>query len=399
MPELGSEMRLHEYQAKRILSQFGVPVPRGQVATSVSEVRQIAEELGARVVLKAQVLTGGRGRGGGIRLANDVSEAEQIASQMFGMEVNGYIASRLLVDEAVEIEQEVYLAITANGLGYDDRSLGQPAIVASGRGGFEIVDLARGAPEVYVREIDPLLGLRQYQARELAYNVGLGREPSQQFVSAAMGLWNAFWAEDATLVEANPLVVCSNGELVSLNARMTIDDDALFRHPELSDLRDESQETATERLARRHGIHYVRLGGRVGCLSNGAGLAMATMDLLRLHGVKAGSFIDIGMGAQPAKMIVGLRLALNGSASAVLVNIFGGLTRCDEVARGILAAYGELDISIPMVVRLEGTNKQAGLALLAQKPAERGRGRLYTAESLVDAVQQVAAAMQPEGAQ
>ncbi len=393
-------MRLHEYQAKRILSQFGVPVPRGQVATSVSEVRQIAERLGTRVVLKAQVLTGGRGRGGGIRLANDVSEAERIASHMFGMEVNGYIASKLLVDEAVEIEQEIHLAITVNGLGYGYHSPGQPAIVASARGGFEISDLAQGAPEAAcVRAIDPLLGLREYQARELAYHVGLGREQSQQFVSAAMGLWNAFWAEDATLVEANPLVVCPNGELVSLNARMTIDDNALFRHPELSDLRDESQETATERLARRHGIHYVRLGGKVGCLSNGAGLAMATMDLLRLHGVRAGSFIDIGIGAQTAKVIVGLRLALNGSASAVLVNIFGGLTRCDEMARGILAAYEELDLSIPLVVRLEGTNKEAGVALLEQNPGRHGQARLYTSESLVDAVQQVAALMQANGGQ
>jgi succinyl-CoA synthetase beta subunit len=180
---------------------------------------------------------------------------------------------------------------------------------------------------------------------------------------------------------------------------MTIDDDALFRHPELSDLRDENQETATERLARRHGIHYVRLGGKVGCLSNGAGLAMATMDLLRLHGVRAGSFIDIGIGAQTAKVVVGLRLALNGSTTAVLVNIFGGLTHCDEVARGILAAYEELDLSIPLVVRLEGTNKEAGMALLEQQSGRQGQARLHTAESLVDAVQQVAAVMQANGGQ
>jgi len=391
-------MRLHEYQAKRILSQVGISVPRGQVATSVSEVRQIAEWLGTRVVLKAQVLTGGRGRGGGIRLAHDAAEAERIASQMFGMEVNGYIASRLLVDEAVDIEQEIYLAITINGLGNVYHSPAQPAIVTSSRGGFEISDLAQGEPEgVYVREIDPLLGLREYQARELAYEVGLGREQSRQFVSTAMGLWNVSWGNDATLVEANPLVVCPNGELVSLNARMTIDDDALFRHPNLSDLRDESQETAAERLARRHGICYVRLGGNVGCLSNGAGLAMATMDALRLRGIKAASFVDVGVGAQAAKVMVGLRLALNGSVGAALVNILGGVARCDEVAAGILGAYEELDLSIPIVVRLEGMHKQAAYAALAEIPRQHEHARLYMAESLADAVQQVAALVQPNG--
>ena len=391
-------VRLHEYQAKRILSRSGVPVPRGRVAASVDEVRRIADWLGKRVVLKAQVLTGGRGRAGGIRLANDAGEAERLAGQMFGMDIHGYVASKVLVDEAIDVEQEIYLGITIDRMGYTHRGAAQAVIVASATGGLEISEVAHDTPErVYRIPIDPLLGLRVYQIRELAYEIGLGREQTHKFVPVATGLWRAFRDCDATLVEANPLVVRPDGNLVSLNAKMVIDDNALFRHRDLSDMRDESQETEAERLARRHGIHYVRLGGRVGCLSNGSGLAMATMDLLRLRGVRAANFVDIGVGAQAAadglhpKVILGLRLALTNSIRAVLVSIFGGVTRCDEVARGILAAHDEMAFDVPLVVRLEGTNKQAGRALLAEAASTRGRARVYLAESLADAVEQVVA--------
>lgn len=394
-------MQLHEYEAKRILSQVGVPVPRGRVAASVDEVRQIADWLGKRVVLKAQVLTGGRGRAGGIRLASDADEAEALAGQMFGMDIHGYVASKILVDEAIEVEQEIYLGVTV------DRSAAQPVVVASAEGGIEISEVAHDRPEqVYRIPIDPLLGLRVYQVRELAYDIGLNRELVPRFVPAALGLWQAFKRCEATLVEANPLVVSPGGELFSLNARMLVDDCALFRHPDLSDMWDESQETASERLARRHGINYVRLGGEVGCLSNGAGLAMTTLDLLRLHGVKAANFVDIGISAQAEangaqvslathpKVITGLRLAMAHSARVVLVNIFGGVTRCEEVARGILAAYDELDLDVPLVVRLEGTNREVGYKLLSEASAVHRQAEIHVARSLVDAVTQVAALVQ-----
>jgi len=345
----------------------------------VDEVRQIADQLGKRVVLKAQVLTGGRGRAGGIRLANSPAEAEQLARRMFGMDINGYVASKVLIDEAVEFEQQVYLGIAI------DRDTAQPVIVASAHGRADASGTGQdGSEHAHRIPIDPLLGLRRYQVRELMYGTGLGRE-QLDFVPTALGLYQAFSECDATLVEANPLVICPDGALVSLNAKMVIDDNALFRHHDLSELRDESQEGAAEQLARRHGIHYVRLGGHVGCLSNGAGLAMATMDFLRLHGVKAANFVDIGVGAQEDKVIAGLRLAVSTPVKAVLVNIFGGVTCCDDVARGILGAYDHMPLRVPMVVRLEGTNQDAGLTILTSLPG------VHVASSFTDAVEQVAA--------
>jgi succinyl-CoA synthetase beta subunit len=377
-------MRLHEYQAKRILSRFGVPVPRGEVATSVGEVRQISDELGERVVLKAQVLTGGRGRAGGVRLANEPEEAERLAGQMFGMDIHGFVASKVLVDEAIDVEREIYLGISIGRMEEPRPGGAQPVIVASAAGGAELSEIAHQTPEhIYRRSIDPLLGLRVYQARELAYDIGLGREQSEKFVSVAVGLWRAFSECDATLVEANPLVLSPDGDLISLNSKVIVDDSALYRHRDLLDLRDESQETRAERLARRYGIDYVRLGGHVGCLSNGAGLAMATMDLLRLHGVKAANFVDLGAGAQAAKVVVGLRLALTNSIHAVLVNVFAALTQCDEIARGILAARSDIPIAVPVVVRLEGTNAPEGRALLAEC------ANVHLTESMADAVEQV----------
>jgi len=384
-------MRLHEYQAKRILSRFGVPVPRGRVASSLSEVRQTMEWLGARAVLKAQVLTGGRGRAGGIRLANDARAAEDVAARMFGMEIHGYTASRILVDEAIEIDQEIYVAVTIDRTGHvaGVEGTGWPIVVASATGGVEIDSVASEAPEQVLRfPVDPLLGLRAYQVRALAYEIGLGREQARRFVSVAQGLWRAFATYEATLVEANPLVVTPAGEMYSLNVRMIVDDNALFRHAELRDMRDESQETAAERLARRYGVHYVRLGGHVGCVSNGAGLAMATLDLLRTHGVKAANFVDIGVAASPERVWAGLRLALSNSIRAVLINVFGGVTRCDRVARDILAAADVVPGGVPVVVRMEGTNCREGRDLLEQGAAEQGL-RLYLAGTAEDAVRQV----------
>ena len=383
-------MRLHEYQAKRILSRYGVPVPAGHIATSVAEVRRVAAHLGKRVVLKAQVLTGGRGRAGGVRLAKDAVEAEQLAREMFGMDIHGYRASKVLVDEAIEVQRQVYLGITL------DRATAQPVIVASGEGGVEIAEVDREMPErVYRIQVDPLLGLRKYQIHELVYGIGLGREHSR-FISVALGLYQAFNDCDATLVEANPLVVGPNGSLVTLNARMVIDDNALFRHHDLLDMRDESQDTAPEQLARRHGISYVRLGGHVGCLFNGAGLAMATVDLMRSCGVRPANFVDLGEVAGVEKVVVGLRLALSNSVHALLVNLFCSVTHCTELAQGILKAWEDLDVRVPLVVRLEGANMRAGRDLLLSASNAGQGGHIDVVDSTREAVERVVALVQGE---
>lgn len=370
-------MRLHEYQAQRILTRYGVPIPRGKVAFSVEEVRQIAERLGKRVVLKAQVLTGGRGRAGGIRLADDAAEAERLAGHMFGMDINGYRVSKILVDEAIEIEQEVYLGLAI------DRSAARPVILASAEGGTKFAKVARDAPErVYRTTIDPLLGLRVYQVRELAYHIGLSRAQAEEFVSIALQLYRAFADNDALLAEINPLVICPGGDMVSLDARMIIDDNALFRRCGLIDLRDEGQETWAEQLARRYSINYVKLSGQVGCLANGAGLAMATMDLLRKYDIRPANFVDFGGGAGVEKVKVALRLAFADRPQVLLINVFGGVTCCDEVAQGILAARKESPLTAPLVVRLAGRNAQAGRALLA-------RSGFHMVDSSVEAVRQV----------
>ncbi len=381
-------MRLHEYQAKQIFAHYGVPSPRGEVAASVEEVYQIASHLGTRVVLKAQVLTGGRGRAGGIRLANDAEEAARLAAQMFGMDIHGYMTCRILVDEAIEVEREMYLGVVV------DRYAARPAVVASVEGGVERTAGGRSMPEQVHRVlVNPLLGLRAYQVRELAYHLGLGHELSE-FEQVAIGLYRAFVECDATLAEANPLVITPDGRVLNLNAQMTLDDYALFRHRDLRDLRDESQETPAERLARRHGIRYVRLGGEVGCVSNGAGLAMATMDVLRLHGIRAANFVDVGIGAREHKVVTGLRLALSDPVRAVLVNVFGAVTRCDEIAHGLVAAGQELKIEVPLVVRLEGTRCRAGRDVLASAATSLP---IHTVHSMADAVRLVAEIVQGSG--
>ena len=391
-------MRLHEYQAQHILKEYGVPIPRGKVAFSVEQVRQIAERLGKRVVLKAQVLTGGRGRAGGIRLADGAAEAERLAAHMFGMDIQGYVVSKILVDEAIAIEREIYLSVAI------DRRTAQPVLLASAEGGSAFARVARDTPErVHRMPIDPLLGLRAYQVHELAYRIGLNRQQIPAFTAIALRLYQAFVDNDALVAEINPLVIAEenvraeenaryaegNGEpggevrMVSLDARMIIDDDALFRHCTLSEMRDEGQETWAEQLARRHSIDYVKLSGQVGCLANGAGLAMATMDLLRMYDVRPASFVDFGGGAGAERVKVALRLALANQPQALLINVFGGVTRCDEVARGILSARETLSSTVPMAVRLAGRNAPAGQALLA-------RSGFYLADSSLQAVRWIA---------
>ena len=374
-------MKLQEYQAKQIFTRYGVPIPRGRVTTTAAEAKQIAEELGGKVVIKAQVLVGGRGKAGGIRLARSPKEAEEIATAILGMEVKGIPVQKILVDEGVSITKEIYLGII------NDRTTRRPVIMASSAGGVDIEEIAQHSPEKIIKiYIDPLLGLRDYQARDIAMGIDLTRSLWRPFIEIAKGLWRAYMESDATLAEINPLVINSEQKLIALDCKMLVDDNALFRHPELSEIRDMDNEAAAEIEARKYGLTYIQLDGYIGCLVNGAGLAMATMDMIKLSGGEPANFLDIGGGAGSEKVTAALRIILSDpKVKAILINIFGGITRCDEVARGILAAMAEIKPKVPMVIRLVGTNAEEGARLLSDAKG-------ITAETLVDAAQKVVAA-------
>lgn len=367
-------MKLHEYQSKRLFARYGVPIPQGDVANSPEEVRQIASRLGGRVVVKAQVLVGGRGKAGGIRVANDADEAKGLAEQILGMEIKGLPVDKVLVDEAADIQQEIYLGIVL------DRAARRPVMMASSEGGVEIEEVARTTPDKIAKAlIDPFLGLQDYQARNLAMSMGLGREHHRSFSKIARSLYDAYVSCDASLAEINPLVVTGGGQLLAVDGKMVLDDNALYRHPELAEMRDLSEEVPAEQQARKHGISYVKLDGEIGCMVNGAGLAMATMDIIKLAGGSPANFLDIGGGAKADKVAVALHIILSDpNVKAVLFNIFGGITRCDEVAKGILEALKEVPTDVPMVARLVGTNEGEGRALLAQ-------AEMQTASTLFEA--------------
>ena len=378
-------MKLHEYQSKRLFAQYGVPIPRGDVATTPDEARDIAARLGGRVVIKAQVLVGGRGKAGGIRLAKDPNEAGRVAGQILGMNIKGLTVKKVLVDEAADIAAEIYLGIVI------DRSKRRPVVMASSEGGVEIEEVARTKPERIVKiAIDPFLGLQQYQGRELAFGIGLPKDLSRDFVKIAEGLYSAFIGCDASLAEINPLVVTGAGNLLAVDGKILLDDNALFRHFELAEMRDADEDSPEEQEARRHGLSYVKLDGEIGCMVNGAGLAMATMDITKLYGGAPANFLDIGGGAQADKVAAALRIILSDpNVKAVLFNIFGGITRCDEVAKGILEALREVPTTVPMVARLVGTNEEEGRALLAS-------ANMMTAVTLAEAAQKAVAAARGE---
>ena len=290
-------MKLHEYQSKKIFEVNGVPIPRGRVANSASEVKQIAEELGGRVVVKSQVLVGGRGKAGGIRLAKTPSEAKDLATIILGMEIKGLPVRKLLVDEAVGIKHEIYLAVV------DDRASRSPVIIASEAGGIDIEEVAQETPEKIIKiMIDPLMGLQDFQARDIALGIDLPRPLWKNFVQILHGLYNAYKATDASLAEINPLVITENDKLLALDAKMVIDDNALFRHPELIEFRDLDVEDPAETEARKYGLSFIKLDGEIGCMVNGAGLAMATMDIIKQHGGNPANFLDIGGGAGSSKV-------------------------------------------------------------------------------------------------
>ena len=375
-------MKLHEYQARDVLAKYNIPVTGGGVATTGAEARAIAEQIGGRVVVKAQVFVGGRGKAGGVKLADTPEQAEQVAGQILGMDIKGLTVEKVLVAEAITYEREIYLGVIM------DRAAKQIVVMASAEGGVEIEEVAKTNPDAIVKiAAHPTLGLLDYQARDLAFGIGLtdGKQ-ARQFAQIAAALYKTFIETDATLAEINPLVVLADGRLQALDSKIVLDDSALFRHPELEAVRDASDEPLAEQQAREAGITFIKLDGDIGCMVNGAGLAMATMDVVKLYGGEPANFLDIGGGAGKDKVKAALQIILSDpNVKAVMFNIFGGITRVDEVARGIIAALDEVKTDVPMIARLVGTNEEAGRALLADSV-------LLPASSLADAAQKAVAA-------
>lgn len=376
-------MKLHEYQSKRIFARYGIPVQEGEVATTPQEVRSLAEQMGCPVVVKAQVLVGGRGKAGGIKLARTPQEAEEVAARILSLQIKGLPVRKVLVARAADIQQEIYLGIVV------DRAAARPVMMASSEGGVEIEEVARTHPEAIKKvHIDPFVGLRGYQTLSLAKGIGLPPALHRDFGRIAQGLYRSFVECDASLAEINPLVITPEGVLLALDAKIVLDDNGLFRHPDLAELRDIDEETPSERAAREAGLSFVQLDGDIGCMVNGAGLAMATMDIIQHFGGMPANFLDIGGGARADRVATALRLILaDPRVKAVLFNIFGGITRCDEVARGIVSVLEEVRPNIPIVARLVGTNEAEGRQILESS----GYG-IITATTLAEAAQKAVAA-------
>ena len=376
-------MNLHEYQSKARFAMYGIPVPQGKVASTPDEVYAIAQELGGAVVVKSQVLVGGRGKAGGIKLAKTPDEARARAQEILGMSIKGHTVHKVLVDPAANIAQEIYLGIT------NDRAAAKPVLMASSEGGIEIEEVNRKNPELIIREhIDPFMGLYNYQTVKVALGIDLPREHWRAFSKITQDLYRCFLESDAVLAEINPLVITGEGKLIALDGKMSIDDNALSRHPDLAAQRDTEAEPEAETRAREAGISYVKLDGQIGCMVNGAGLAMTTMDMTKLYGDKYGigpaNFLDVGGGARADQVSAALQIILSEpNVKAVLFNIFGGITRGDEVARGIIEAYNEIKPTVPMIIRLQGTNAEEGRAIIdaAQIP------NVITAATLTEAAQ------------
>ena len=381
-------MDLHEYQAKRLFAEHGVPIPQGDVAYTPEEAAEIAQRFNGRVVVKAQVHTGGRGKAGGVKLAKSVEEAKAHAEAILGMDIKGLTVHKVLVDELAPggIAKELYLAVLI------DRAERKPMIMASSEGGMDIEAVAEETPEKIVKvHIDPSRGLRSYHATEVASRMGLPTGLWKQFYQVLSSLYDCFVASDASLTEINPLIISGEDKLIALDGKMSIDDNALSGKPHLEALRDDSEEPESEKEARNAGINFIQLDGNIGCMVNGAGLAMTTMDVIKLEGGDPANFLDIGGGAKAEKVATALRLILSDpKVKAVLINIFGGITRGDEVATGIIEALKIVDTDVPMVVRLAGTNAAEGLAILADAEME-------TAVTLTDAAQKAVAAAKKGG--
>ena len=362
-------MKLHEYQAKALFAAHGLPVPRGEVAFNAADARAVAGRLGGRVVVKAQIHAGGRGKGGGVKLADGPDEAEHIAKGMLGMTLTtaqtgpeGRVVSRVLVEEGLDIERELYLGLLI------DRAAARPVLMASAAGGMDIEEVSATRPDLILREtIDPGRGLSGFQARRLAFGLGLEGATVAQAVAVMRATYAVFWASDASLVEINPLIVTAAGDVLALDGKVTLDDNALFRHPDLRDFRDLNEEEPLEVEASKFSLNYIRLDGTIGCMVNGAGLAMATMDIIDGAGGRPANFLDVGGGATAEQIRNAFRLLMSDpNVKAVLINIFGGILRCDVLAEGVIAAVKDLDVKVPVVIRMEGTNVEQGKAMLEE---------------------------------
>ena len=355
-------MDLLEYQGKQLFAKHGVPVPEGRPATTVPAAVEAAEELGYPVVIKAQVQIGGRGKAGGIKLAKDRAEAEENAKAILGMDIRGFTVQELYVEQASEIDEEYYAAIVF------DRSAKKPMAMLSRMGGMDVEEVAETDPEAMrMLHVDPLLGLQDFHGRRLAFESGIAGDVVRPVGAMLAKLYEVFVKEDATLVEVNPLLITKSREVLALDAKVTVDDNALFRHPDVAEMRDLSAEDPQERMAKERGLTYVKLDGNVGILGNGAGLVMSTLDVVAQAGGKPANFLDAGGGSKAEAITSAVEVILsNDKVSAVLFNIFGGITRCDEVARGLIEAFEQIKPDVPFVVRLDGTNDKEGRALLAE---------------------------------
>jgi succinyl-CoA synthetase beta subunit len=383
-------MKIHEYQAKELLRKFGVNVPKGGVATTPDEAEVIAKALGGTVVVKAQIHAGGRGKGGGVKLAHTPEEAKQRASEILGMQLithqtgpHGQKVRKVLVEQGTNIKQELYLGMTL------DRETSRITLMASAEGGVEIEEVAQHSPEkIFKTGIDPVVGLSSYQGRKLGYALGLPKEVVSKLVDFSRGLAVAFERSDASLFEINPLVITADGDVIALDAKVNLDDNALFRHPDLLALRDRFEEDPREEQAKEFDLSYIALDGDIACMVNGAGLAMATMDIIKLAGGSPANFLDVGGGADEKKVTAAFKLLLSDAhVKAVLVNIFGGIMKCDVIAAGIVAASKEVGLKLPLVVRLEGTNVDLGKKILADSGLP-----ITSADGMRDAADKVVAA-------
>jgi succinyl-CoA synthetase beta subunit len=362
-------MKIHEYQAKAILAQHGVPVPRGEVATTAAEAGEIARRLGGTVVVKAQIHAGGRGKGGGVKVVKTADEAERVAKDIIGMQLVTYQTGpvgqrvgRVLVEEGLQMDRELYFSILI------DRSTQKPVLMASSEGGMDIEKVAEETPDLIVREyVDPGVGVTAFQARKLAFGIGLQGPQVSKAVKLIASLYDAFIGADCSLIEINPLVVTAAGELLALDCKMTFDDNALFRHAPFRDLRDLTEEDPLEIEASKFALNYIRLDGTIGCMVNGAGLAMATMDIIKLAGGEPANFLDVGGGANAEQIRNAFKILMSDTnVKAVFINIFGGILRCDVLASGVIAAVKELGVPVPIVIRMEGTNVELGKEMLRE---------------------------------
>lgn len=380
-------MKIHEYQAKEILKTFEVPVPRGAVASTPEEARKAAHELAGPVVVKAQIHAGGRGKGGGVKHASNEDDAEKYASEILGMQLvthqtgpEGKEVNIVLIEERMEIEQELYFGIVL------DRVSGKLVMMASKEGGVEIEKVAAENPDAILKEqIDPAVGVQQFQLRKLAFGLGLTGNSLKEATKFFGRLLQAYIASDASLAEINPLVITADGSVIALDAKMNFDDNALFRQKDILELRDVSEEDQFEVEASKYGLNYIKLDGNIGCMVNGAGLAMATMDIIKLSGGEPANFLDVGGGASVETVENGFKILMSDpDIKAVLINIFGGIVRCDVVAKGVVEAAKNVEIAVPLVVRLEGTNAAEGAEILAQSPI-----KINVAESFLQGAQKV----------